>query len=87
MVESGKPIRTARGEATRCVDTLTFAAVEARRLAGDMVADASESGRGKLMFALRVPVGVVAVITPFNFPLTLSPTSSHRRSPPAARSC
>lgn len=84
MMESGKPIRTARGEAMRCVDTLTFAAVEARRLAGDMVADASESGRGKLMFALRVPVGVVAAITPFNFPLNLV---AHKLAPAIAAGC
>jgi acyl-CoA reductase-like NAD-dependent aldehyde dehydrogenase len=83
-LESAKPIRTARVEATRCVDTLTFAAVEARRLAGEMVADASESGRGKLMFALRVPVGVVAAITPFNFPLNLV---AHKLAPAIAAGC
>ncbi len=83
--ESGKPIRTARVEATRCVDTLTFAAVEARRLVGDMVpAEASESGAGKIMFALRVPIGVVAAITPFNFPLNLV---AHKLAPAIAAGC
>ena len=62
-IESGKPIRTARVEAARCVDTLTFAAVEARKLTGEMIPmEGSESGAGKLGFALRVPIGVVAAI-------------------------
>jgi acyl-CoA reductase-like NAD-dependent aldehyde dehydrogenase len=84
MLESAKPIRTARVEAARCVDTLTFAAVEARRLTGEMIADASESGLGKLMFALRVPIGVVAAITPFNFPLNLV---AHKIAPAIAAGC
>ncbi len=83
--ESGKPIATARVEASRCVDTLTFAAVEARRLTGEMIAsDASESGAGKLALALRVPVGVVAAITPFNFPLNLV---AHKLAPAIAAGC
>lgn len=83
--ESGKPIRTARVEAARCVDTLTFAAAEARRLTGEMVpAEASETGQGKLMFALRVPIGVVAAITPFNFPLNLV---AHKLAPAIAAGC
>jgi acyl-CoA reductase-like NAD-dependent aldehyde dehydrogenase len=83
--ESGKPIKTARGEATRCVDTFTFAAVEARRLAGELLPmEASSSGAGKLGFALRVPVGVVAAITPFNFPLNLV---AHKLGPAIAAGC
>lgn len=84
-LESGKPIRTARVEASRCVDTLTFAAAEARHLTGEMVpAAASESGAGKLAFALRVPIGVVAAITPFNFPLNLV---AHKLAPAIAAGC
>src|SRR6267154_4296037 len=46
--EAGKPIKTARVEASRAISTFTFAAVEARRLAGDVVPmDASEAGEGK----------------------------------------
>ena len=70
--EAGKPIKTATVEAQRCVDTLTFAAVEARKLTGGTVPmDASASGAGKLGMMLRVPYGVVGAISPFNFPLNL----------------
>ncbi len=70
--EAGKPLKTARVEAQRCVDTLTFAAVEARKLTGGTVPmDASASGAGKLGVMLRVPYGVVGAISPFNFPLNL----------------
>ncbi len=83
--ESGKPIRTARGEARRCVDTLTFAAVEARKLSGELLPmDASESGAGKVAFAMRIPIGVVAAITPFNFPLNLV---AHKLAPAVAAGC
>ncbi|MGB7588730.1 MAG: aldehyde dehydrogenase family protein, partial [Solirubrobacterales bacterium] len=70
--EAGKPLKTARAEAGRCVDTLTFSATEARKLTGATVPmDASESGAGKLGVMLRVPYGVVGAISPFNFPLNL----------------
>lgn len=83
--ESGKPIRTARGEVRRCLDTLVFSAAEARSLRGEMVAaDASESGAGALAFALRVPIGVVAAITPFNFPVNLV---AHKIAPAIAAGC
>jgi acyl-CoA reductase-like NAD-dependent aldehyde dehydrogenase len=84
-LEAGKPIRTARGEAARCVDTLTFSAAEARKLTGEMIPmDASPSGFGRLAFALRVPIGVVAAITPFNFPLNLV---AHKLAPAIAAGC
>ncbi|MGZ5314763.1 MAG: aldehyde dehydrogenase family protein [Solirubrobacterales bacterium] len=70
--EAGKPIKTARAEAERTVGTLTFAAVEARKLNGEMVPmEAGAAGEGKLGFVLRVPYGVVGAISPFNFPLNL----------------
>src|SRR3954471_13353699 len=70
--EAGKPIKTARVEASRCVDTLTFSAVEARKLTGGTVPmEASTAGTGKLGVMLRVPFGVVGAISPFNFPLNL----------------
>jgi len=70
--EAGKPIKTARGEAARTVDTLTFSAVEARKLTGGTVPmEASSAGVGKLGVMLRVPLGVVGAISPFNFPLNL----------------
>jgi acyl-CoA reductase-like NAD-dependent aldehyde dehydrogenase len=70
--EAGKPLKTARAEAARCVDTLTFSAVEARKLSGGTVPmEASAAGVGKLGVMLRVPYGVVGAISPFNFPLNL----------------
>jgi acyl-CoA reductase-like NAD-dependent aldehyde dehydrogenase len=70
--EAGKPIKTATVEAQRCVDTLTFSAVEARKLTGGTVPmEASAAGAGKLGVMLRVPYGVVGAISPFNFPLNL----------------
>jgi acyl-CoA reductase-like NAD-dependent aldehyde dehydrogenase len=70
--EAGKPLKTARVEASRCADTLTFSAVEARKLTGGTVPmDATAGGAGKLGVMLRVPYGVVGAISPFNFPLNL----------------
>jgi acyl-CoA reductase-like NAD-dependent aldehyde dehydrogenase len=84
-LESAKPLKTARVEAKRAASTFTFAAVEARRLTGDMVPiDASEIGEGRLAFTLRVPVGVVGAISPFNFPLNLV---AHKLAPAIAAGC
>jgi acyl-CoA reductase-like NAD-dependent aldehyde dehydrogenase len=70
--EAGKPLKTARVEAARCVDTLTFSAIEARKLTGGTVPmGASAAGVGKLGVMVRVPYGVVGAISPFNFPLNL----------------
>jgi acyl-CoA reductase-like NAD-dependent aldehyde dehydrogenase len=70
--EAGKPMKAARIEAARAMSTYTFAAVEARKLAGEMVPmDASQAGEGKLAFTLRDPIGIVGAISPFNFPLNL----------------
>ena len=83
--EAAKPIRTARVEAQRAVSTFTFGAVAARTLAGEMVPmDASAAGEGKLAFTLRVPVGVVGAISPFNFPLNLV---AHKLAPAIAAGC
>jgi acyl-CoA reductase-like NAD-dependent aldehyde dehydrogenase len=83
--EAGKPLKAARIEAARAMSTYTFAAVEARKLAGDMVPmDASQAGEGKLAFTLRRPVGVVGAISPFNFPLNLV---AHKLAPALAAGC
>ena len=83
--EAGKPMKAARVEAQRAVSTYTFAAVEARRLAGEMVPmDASAAGEGKLAFTLRVPIGIVGAISPFNFPLNLV---AHKIAPALAAGC
>ncbi len=83
--EAGKPLKTARVEASRGMSTYTFAAVEARKLAGEVVPmDASQAGEGKLAFTLRVPRGVVGAISPFNFPLNLV---AHKIAPALAAGC
>jgi acyl-CoA reductase-like NAD-dependent aldehyde dehydrogenase len=83
--EAAKPIKTARIEAARAVSTFTFSATEARKLAGEMVPlDASDAGEGKLGFVLRVPIGVVGAISPFNFPLNLV---AHKVAPAIAAGC
>jgi acyl-CoA reductase-like NAD-dependent aldehyde dehydrogenase len=84
-LESAKPIKTARVEAARAVETFAFAAAEARRFAGHMVPmDASAAGADKTAFTLKVPVGVVAAISPFNFPLNLV---AHKLAPALAAGC
>src|SRR5215218_10198437 len=83
--EAAKPIKTARIEAERAVSTFQFAAAEARTLAGDVVPlDASAPGEGKLGFTLRLPIGVVGAISPFNFPLNLV---AHKLAPAIAAGC
>ena len=83
--EAGKPLKAARVEAQRAVSTYTFAAVEARKLAGEMVPmDASPAGEGKLAFTIRLPIGVVGAISPFNFPLNLV---AHKIAPALAAGC
>jgi acyl-CoA reductase-like NAD-dependent aldehyde dehydrogenase len=70
--EAGKPVKTARVEAQRCVGTLRFSAVAARTLTGHTVPmEAGAAGEGKLGMVIRVPYGVVGAISPFNFPLNL----------------
>jgi acyl-CoA reductase-like NAD-dependent aldehyde dehydrogenase len=83
--EAGKPLKAARVEAMRAVSTFTMAAVEARKLAGDLVPmDASPAGVGKVAFTLRLPIGVVGAISPFNFPLNLV---AHKIAPALAAGC
>ena len=83
--EAGKPLKAARVEASRAMSTYTMAAVEARKLAGEVVPmDASQAGEGKLAFTLRVPIGVVGAISPFNFPLNLV---AHKIAPALAAGC
>jgi acyl-CoA reductase-like NAD-dependent aldehyde dehydrogenase len=83
--EAGKPMKAARVEAQRAVSTFTFAAVEARKLAGEVVPmDASPAGAGKLALTLRLPIGIVGAISPFNFPLNLV---AHKVAPALAAGC
>jgi acyl-CoA reductase-like NAD-dependent aldehyde dehydrogenase len=83
--EAGKPLKTARVEASRALSTFTMAAVEARKLGGDVVPmDASPAGAGKVAMTLRLPVGVVGAISPFNFPFNLV---AHKVAPALAAGC
>ncbi|RLJ70137.1 acyl-CoA reductase-like NAD-dependent aldehyde dehydrogenase [Hydrogenivirga caldilitoris] len=73
VLEVGKTIREARTEVARAIQTLIFSAEEAKRINGETFPiDAHPNGAGKVGFYIRVPVGIVSAITPFNFPLNLS---------------
>src|SRR5262249_46198465 len=77
--------KTARVEASRAMSTYTFAAVEARKLAGELVPmDAAQAGEGKLAFTVRRPIGIVGAISPFNFPCNLV---AHKLAPALAAGC
>ena len=84
-LEAAKPIKTARVEAERAVGTFQFSAAVARTLTGETVPlEASAVGAGKIGFVLRVPIGVVGAISPFNFPLNLV---AHKLGPAIAAGC
>jgi acyl-CoA reductase-like NAD-dependent aldehyde dehydrogenase len=83
--EAGKPIRDARGEVTRLIDTFHEAAGEATRIGGEVVElQISPRTRGYRGMTKRVPVGVCSFITPFNFPLNLV---AHKVAPAIAAGC
>ena len=78
-------MKAARVEVSRAVSTYTMAAVEARKLAGEVIPmDASPAGAGKVAFTIRRPIGIVAAISPFNFPLNLV---AHKIAPALAAGC
>ena len=80
--EVGFPRADALGEVRRCLQTFRLSAQEARSLTGDMVPIEGAPGqRGRLGFTLRVPLGVVCAITPFNAPLN---TVAHKVGPALA---
>jgi len=84
-VEAGKPIKDARTEVTRAIDTFRIAAEEAVRLGGVIQPlDISERATGYEGHIRRVPVGPCAFITPFNFPLNLA---AHKMAPALAVGC
>ena len=71
-LEEGKTLAEGRGEVERAVETMQLSAEEAKRLSGEVLPlDGAPGAAGKLGFTLRVPCGVVAAVTPFNFPLNL----------------
>lgn len=79
QTEAGFTASDANGEIDRCIQTLGLSADEARRLAGDVIPLQGAPGQaGRLAFTLRVPLGVVLAITPFNSPLN---TVAHKIAP------
>ena len=84
-VEAGKPIRDARGEVTRLIDTFRIAAEEAVRMHGALqTLDISPRARGYRGMWKRVPIGPCSFISPFNFPLNLA---AHKVAPALAVGC
>lgn len=80
--EAGKPIRDALTETDRAAMTFFVASEEARRLAGEVVPmDLAPHGRNRIAITRRLPIGPVAAISPFNFPLNLS---AHKLAPAIA---
>jgi acyl-CoA reductase-like NAD-dependent aldehyde dehydrogenase len=85
VAQCGKPVVLARGEVERCIETLTLAAECPHWMAGHEVPlDSSTVGEGMLGLARRIPIGPVAAITPFNFPLNLT---AHKLGPALAVGC
>jgi acyl-CoA reductase-like NAD-dependent aldehyde dehydrogenase len=81
-LESGKPMKYARGEAKRAHETFKFASAEARHIYGEVIPmDAASRGKDYFGFYQRVPRGVLLAITPFNFPLNLV---AHKLAPAIA---
>src|SRR3546814_16033600 len=79
QAEAGFTEADAGGEVRRCIQTLRLSGEEARRLAGDVIPlEGAPQQEGRLAFTLRVPLGVVVAITPFNSPLN---TVAHKIAP------
>ncbi len=71
--ETGKPISGSLYELDRSIETLMFAAEESKRVYGENVPiDAGLGGEGVIAFTKKIPLGVVAAITPFNYPVNLA---------------
>lgn len=84
-IEAGKPIRDARGEVSRLIDTFKAAAEEAVRLGGEVLnLEISPRAAGYRGFTRRVPIGACSFISPFNFPLNLA---AHKIAPAIAAGC
>ncbi|MFA5939765.1 MAG: aldehyde dehydrogenase family protein [Sinimarinibacterium sp.] len=84
-VEAGKPIKDARGEVTRLVDTFGLAADECSRESGAVLSmEVTARAQGYRGMYKRVPIGPVSLISPFNFPLNLA---AHKVAPAIAAGC
>ncbi len=72
-LETGKPIKDSKDEIKRSVETILLSAEESKRIYGETVPmDACIGGRTTLGFTIKVPIGVVSAITPFNYPVNLA---------------
>ena len=84
-IEAGKPIRDARGEVSRLIDTFRIAAEESVRMNGEVQElEISARARGYRGMWKRVPIGPCSFISPFNFPLNLA---AHKVAPALAVGC
>ncbi len=84
-IEAGKPIRDARGEVTRLIDTFRIAAEESVRISGEVMnLEISPRAKGYRGMFKRVPIGPCSFIAPFNFPLNLV---AHKVAPAIAVGC
>ncbi len=83
--ESGKPIKDALGEVDRAILTFKLGAEEAERITGESIPlDLNPASKGRFGITRRFPIGPVAAISPFNFPLNLA---AHKISPAIAAGC
>ncbi|HTD29754.1 MAG TPA: aldehyde dehydrogenase family protein [Xanthomonadaceae bacterium] len=84
-IEAGKPIKDARGEVLRLIDTFRIAAEESVRINGEVInLEISPRTEGLRGMTMRVPIGPCSFITPFNFPLNLV---AHKVAPAIAAGC
>ncbi|MFC4768077.1 aldehyde dehydrogenase family protein [Effusibacillus consociatus] len=79
--EVGKVLKDARAEIDRGIQTFIASAEEAKRIAGEGIPLGQPGNEGKMAFTVRVPVGVIGAITPFNFPFNLT---AHKVGPAIA---
>ena len=85
VAEAGKPITQALAEVDRAITTFTVAAEEAKRLTGEVIpADTTPAGAGYSALTRQIPIGPIAAISPFNFPLNLV---AHKLAPALACGC
>ncbi len=84
-IEAGKPIKDARGEVTRLIDTFRIAAEESVRIGGEVMnLEVAPRTKGYTGMYKRVPIGPCSFISPFNFPLNLA---AHKVAPALAAGC
>ena len=84
-IEAGKPIKDARGEVTRLIDTFRIAAEESVRMHGEVMnLEITPRAKGYTGMYKRVPIGPCSFISPFNFPLNLA---AHKVAPALATGC